>query len=177
MVIDSFPIVVPTRAKKSRIFMCIFLRASRLVPWYVPLMSCDQILIHATALAYKRKGLLFMGPSGSGKSDLALRLMNRGGELIADDQVCLRVEGTELVAFSPQSIHGKCEVRSLGILTFRALDSHAIDFIIELKPLSEISRYPFDSNVKNLCDLTLPVYYLNAFEASVVEKISLIVEQ
>ncbi len=75
--------------------------------------------IHATAMAapgQPARAVLLLGPSGSGKSDLALRLQDRGWSLIADDRVVLAVDHDRLCASAPAILEGLLEVRGVGIL-------------------------------------------------------------
>ena len=72
--------------------------------------------IHATAVAVRGWAVLIEGPSGSGKSDLALRLIDRGAVLIADDRTELRRENGQLYACAPERIAGQLEVRGVGIV-------------------------------------------------------------
>ena len=72
--------------------------------------------IHATCVAIGGRGVLILGKSGSGKSDLALRLMDDGAKLVADDRTELTVERGRLCARAPKSIAGLIEVRGLGIV-------------------------------------------------------------
>ena len=72
--------------------------------------------IHAGCVAIGGKGVLILGKSGQGKSDLALRLMDDGARLVADDRTLLAVIGGKLFAQPPTSIAGLIEVRGLGIV-------------------------------------------------------------
>ncbi len=73
--------------------------------------------IHATAVALDAdRGVLIVGPSGSGKSELALRLMAFGARLVADDRVDLHVAQGKLMATCPASLAGMIEMRGIGIL-------------------------------------------------------------
>jgi hypothetical protein len=72
--------------------------------------------VHASCVALGRKGVLLLGPSGAGKSDLALRLMDDGARLVADDRTDLYVRHGKLFARAPASIAGLIEVRGLGII-------------------------------------------------------------
>ena len=60
--------------------------------------------------------MLISGPSGSGKSDLALRLLDRGFTLVSDDQTIVRKDGDRLIASAPPTIKGKLEIRGIGIV-------------------------------------------------------------
>ena len=75
-----------------------------------------SVNIHASCVMVKGKGVLILGESGAGKSDLALRLMDDGARLVADDRTELTVEGGRLCARAPKSIAGLIEVRGLGIV-------------------------------------------------------------
>ena len=79
-------------------------------------------MIHATCIAVGSCGVLLLGPSGAGKSDLALRLIDGGAVLVADDQVILFPNGSTLQASPPPELAGRMEVRGIGIvdLTWRA---------------------------------------------------------
>ena len=79
--------------------------------------------IHATCVDIEGAGVLLLGPSASGKSDLALRLMDGGARLVADDRVDLALEDGRLVASAPKDIASRIEVRGLGILEFDAQES------------------------------------------------------
>lgn len=72
--------------------------------------------LHATAVACHGHVVLLLGASGSGKSDLALRLIDRGAMLVADDRVVLRREGARLLADPPATIAGRMEMRGVGIV-------------------------------------------------------------
>jgi serine kinase of HPr protein (carbohydrate metabolism regulator) len=72
--------------------------------------------IHASCIALGGRGVLLLGPSGSGKSDLALRLIDEGAKLVADDRTILFVKDGVLQAKAPASIRGMLEIRGLGIV-------------------------------------------------------------
>ena len=74
------------------------------------------MILHGTAVALDGRGVLITGPSGSGKSALALQLMAFGAQLIADDQVVIRREGDQVFASAPDAIRGLIEARFVGIL-------------------------------------------------------------
>jgi hypothetical protein len=74
--------------------------------------------IHASCVAIGGRGVLLLGKSSAGKSDLALRLIDQGAVLVADDRTLLFVEKGVLHARAPSSIKGLLEVRGLGIVKF-----------------------------------------------------------
>ena len=111
-----------------------------------------QEVVHATCIAVGGKGVLLLGPPGSGKSDLALRLIDTSGlgvgqtqlhaQLVADDQVRLSRVGNELQAAAPDALAGLLEIRGLGIVRVKNLASIRIDLCVKLRPCSEIERLP-----------------------------------
>jgi HPr kinase/phosphorylase len=78
------------------------------------------VLVHGTCVALKGRGVLLLGDSGAGKSDLALRLIHDGARLVADDRVVLTMKQGKLIASAPTSIAGLIEVRGLGIVKLPA---------------------------------------------------------
>ncbi|HEY4274196.1 MAG TPA: HPr kinase/phosphatase C-terminal domain-containing protein [Rhizomicrobium sp.] len=104
-----------------------------------------MVNIHATCVAIGRNGILLLGESGSGKSDLALRLIDGGAKLVADDRTELYAARGRLCARAPASISGLIEVRGLGIiaLPFRAnvTIALAVTLGVSSKRLPEPSFY------------------------------------
>ena len=88
--------------------------------------------VHGTAVAYEGKALVIIGPSGSGKSGLALQLMAYGAMLIADDQVILSTMKNELIASCPRSISGLIEARYVGVLNAQPAAPAAVAFAVDL---------------------------------------------
>lgn len=128
---------------------------------------------HATCVAINRKGILIMGPSGSGKSDLALRLIERGAVLVADDQVELTAEKGDLIARSPQTIKGLIEARYIGPLRTPVLEACPIAVILEP---GTPERMP-DLQTRTLLGIELPLLILPYLEGSTTAKIRLFLEQ
>jgi HPr kinase/phosphorylase len=95
------------------------------------------IHIHASCIAIGSKGVLILGESGAGKSDLALRLMDGGAKLVADDRTELWVERGRLCARAPKSIAGLIEVRGLGIVAQPFARKTIIALAIELNEAPE----------------------------------------
>jgi len=83
-------------------------------------MSGGEVTLHASCVAIGGQAVLITGPSGSGKSDLALRLIDRGAHLVSDDYTRIRVEDGALIARAPEAIAGKLEVRGVGIVALEA---------------------------------------------------------
>jgi HPr kinase/phosphorylase len=130
--------------------------------------------IHATAVDVSGKGVLLYGPSGSGKSDLALRLMDRGASFIADDQVVLTLARRGLKAEAPERLRGFMEVRGLGIVSRPVAGSSLIALVVELVVAEDVPRLP-EKAFKTLLGKKIPLIRLNAFEVSAPIKIELAV--
>ena len=76
----------------------------------------ESVILHASAVSVKGRGLLIIGPSGSGKSALALQLMAWGADLVADDRTDVFLEAGRLMARCPPTLSGLIEARGVGIL-------------------------------------------------------------
>lgn len=76
----------------------------------------NPVNIHASCVAIGNKGVLLLGKSGAGKSDIALRLIDGGARLVADDRTILFVKSGALHAKAPATIQGLLEIRSVGIV-------------------------------------------------------------
>ncbi len=128
-------------------------------------------LIHATCVAFREGGaVLLLGPCGAGKSDLALRLIDRGAELVADDQVRLRCEAGGLYASAPETIAGLIELRGVGIVKMPFRASAQIRLATELVGASEVERMP-QKQSRLLEGVTIPLLRLFPFEASAPLKV------
>ena len=138
------------------------------------------VLVHATCVALRRRGgawraILLRGPSGAGKSDLALRLIEGGARLVADDQTELVRRGNAVIATSPARIAGLIEARGVGIvqLTRDQLVARApVALLVDLAPPERIERLPEPAR-EDLLGLDLPVLMLAPFEASASAKLRL----
>ncbi|OSQ37063.1 HPr kinase/phosphorylase [Thalassospira mesophila] len=132
--------------------------------------------LHANCVAFDGQGILVRGLSGSGKSDLSLRLILRGAQLVSDDRTDLVARDGALVASAPEQIAGLIEIRGLGVITGISHCRHAeICMIADLvEPGSDdiIDRMP-ELASEMLCGVSIPVWKINAFEASAPDKIEI----
>ena len=96
--------------------------------------------LHASCVALDGRAVLITGISGSGKSDLSLRLLDRGFTLVSDDQTIVRKAGGKLVATAPATIVGKLEIRGVGIVEMETVKDVPVALIVELT--SDIQRLP-----------------------------------
>jgi len=104
--------------------------------------SIARTNIHASVVALDaERGVLITGPSGSGKSLLALRLMAFGAHLVADDRVDLSVEDGHLIASAPPQIAGRIEARAVGLLRAETLEQARIILCVNLDEI-ETERLP-----------------------------------
>src|SRR5690349_14915768 len=131
-----------------------------------------MIRVHGTSVALGGDGILLRGPSGSGKSDLALRLVDEGGRLIADDQTELRLSGDDVSMTAPATIAGRMEVRGIGILRVPAVAAAPLRLVIDLVPSAAIERLP-EPQTCDYLDRRFPLIQLAPFEASTPAKLRL----
>lgn len=125
---------------------------------------------HATCVDFNGKGILLLGPSGSGKSDAALRLMDAGALLVADDQVILTRQGESLTASPPPQIQGMMEVRGLGLIRCSFKAQTHLSLAVDLTPSLEVPRMP-QARYFEALDVRVPLLILNPFEASFTAKV------
>jgi serine kinase of HPr protein (carbohydrate metabolism regulator) len=131
-------------------------------------LSSDRL--HATAVAIGGVAVLIEGPSGSGKSDLALRLIDRGAVLISDDQTLLIRAGSRLLARPPQTIAGKLEVRGVGILSMPHVADIPVAMLVRLQ--DQVQRMP-DRRIRRIAGIDVPEVAIEPFHSSAPIKIEL----
>lgn len=116
-------------------------------------------LVHpATCVAVHGRAVLIEGPSGSGKSALALALIDRGAVLIGDDGVTLEQRGNALLASPPPRIAGLLEVRNLGLLTFPVAQDVPVALVLRLDP--DAPRFVDAAEAAELAGASLPLLRL-----------------
>ncbi len=118
--------------------------------------------IHATCLVVGTKGILIRGYSGTGKSALALEMIQRARlngsftALVADDRVCIAEKNGRLIGSCPNPIRGKAELRGYGIVGVPYLDTAVIHIVLDLKAREEIDRLPEERQLTcELCSVKL----------------------
>ena len=148
----------------------------------------EEALIHATCLAIGAAGVLLVGKPGSGKSDLALRLIDQGGfgltgilraaQLVADDQVVVRKSAGVLTASAPPSLRGKLEIRGLGIAELSVVAEARLRLAVRLTPASEIERLPdLPSARMDILGIGLPLILLDPLNASAPARLRAALDQ
>ena len=138
--------------------------------------TADGEIFYGTLVANGDAGVLLRGASGSGKSDLALRLMGLGGlwRLVSDDQVVLARVGSNLVGRAPAPIAGKLEVRGIGIIEVENSGVAEIRLIVDLAARQYVPRLPEPGESEKLLGVAIPRFKLHGFDASSPLKIALL---
>ena len=131
--------------------------------------------VHASTVAVEGRAVLITGPSGSGKSDLTLRLLDRGFTLVSDDQTIVRRDGDRLRASPPPNIAGKLEIRGIGIVDMAILTDQPIALIVELT--SDVQRLPDDNRERPILGVSLPLVSIDAMAASAPSKVALALDR
>ena len=131
--------------------------------------------LHASTVALDGRAVMIFGPSGSGKSDLALRLLDRGFILVSDDQTIVRRDGERVVASAPPTIAGKLEVRGVGIFAMDHVSDVPVALLVELT--SDIQRLPDDSRERPILGVPLPLISIDAMAASAASKAALALDR
>jgi serine kinase of HPr protein (carbohydrate metabolism regulator) len=138
-----------------------------------PRISAETV--HASTVATDGRAVVILGPSGSGKSDLALRLLDRGFTLVSDDQTVVKKDGERLVASAPANIAGKLEIRGIGIVEMETVANVPVALLVELT--SEIQRLPDESRERPLLGVKLPLISIDAMTASAPSKVALALDR
>lgn len=130
-----------------------------------------QTTRHATCIDIGGRGILLIGPAGSGKSSLALQMIDSPGfglgeellraRLVADDQVVISLGEGRLVATAPETLRGLIEVRGIGILALPVLEATVLALAVELATPAAIDRLPEPRSLE-LLGLSLPLVGLDA---------------
>ena len=131
--------------------------------------------LHASTVALDGRAVMISGPSGSGKSDLALRLLDRGFILVSDDQTIVRRVGDRLIASAPPNIAGKLEIRGVGIVDMETVEDMPVALLVELT--SDIQRLPDDSRERPVLGIALPLISVDAMTASAPSKVALALDR
>jgi len=131
--------------------------------------------VHASTVAMDGRAVLISGPSGSGKSDLTLRLLDRGFTLVSDDQTIVRREDDRLIASPPPNIAGKLEIRGIGIVEMEHVGDIPVALLVELT--SDIQRLPDDNRERPILGVSMPLISVDAMAASAPSKVALALDR
>jgi serine kinase of HPr protein (carbohydrate metabolism regulator) len=132
-----------------------------------PILSSETV--HTSCVAIGGRAVLIGGRSGRGKSDLALRLIDRGAALVSDDYTLVRRVSGRLLAGAPQTIEGKMEVRGVGILEYPAVRDVPVALFVDLE--REVERLPEAPETRMIAGVAIPVLGISALEPSAPIKV------
>lgn len=130
--------------------------------------------LHATAVELSGAAVLLRGRSGAGKSDLALRLIDAGARLVADDQSVLTCRDGGVWVAAPGALSGRIEVRGLGIVPVPTSAGARVALVADLVDADKVERMPEPADVR-LLGVSVPRIVLAPFEASAPAKLRLAV--
>ena len=128
--------------------------------------------MHASFVVWKKKGILFRGKSGSGKSELALKFIeNKNAVLVADDIVLLENRKNKLFGKVPENIAGLLEIRNVGISNYKYIPEAEISLLVNLVQTKQnLERFPKNKS-ENILGVEIPAIDLYAEDMTIVEKI------
>ena len=115
------------------------------------------MILHASCVAIENSAVLMIGPSGSGKSAMALQLMALGAVLVSDDKTHVKLRDQNIIATAPTTIKGLIEARHVGILTADTCDVAVVRLIVDLEQVEQDRLPPHRTH--NLLGQTLPVLH------------------
>ena len=149
----------------------------------VPPLQSD--ILHATSIAINGHGLLLLGPSGLGKSDLALRCLAMGPsplyeapfELISDDRTLVSVCNRQVIMTAPSAIAGQLEVRGVGIVDVPHTRGAELCLVARLTD-EDVERYPaLEPRFECILGRSFPMIHVRAFEASAPVKLAIALKE
>lgn len=132
--------------------------------------AIPEDILRGTCVVVEGQGVLLQGPSGVGKSDLALRLLENGCKLVADDYVRIDVENSDLVARSPPTIAGLLEVRGLGVLSVPFAERAPLKAVVACVASEMVPRLP-ERQFVTIRGVSLPRFALAPLESSASAKL------
>ena len=130
---------------------------------------------HSTSVVIEDSGILIRGQSGIGKSDLALRLIDSGATLIADDLTICKKNGDYLYLYPHSETKGLIEVREIGIMTVPYVENIKLALVVELVK-EEFERIPRMMSC-NILGKKFPIIKIFGKSSSAVAKIKIKLNQ
>ncbi len=131
--------------------------------------SLSSETVHASAVAIGGRAVLIGGLPGRGKSDLALRLIDRGARLVSDDYTFVRrIEG-KAVASAPSTILGKIEMRGVGLVEMETAQDVPVALFVDLDEAP--ARLPEPGESRIVAGVPIPTISLAGLEASAPIKV------
>jgi HPr kinase/phosphorylase len=111
---------------------------------------------HATTVRVGGKGVMIIGPSGSGKSGLALQLIGLGAQLISDDYSRIEIRNARPFALAPERLQGVIEARGVGLINVPWVDDGPIDLVVDMEK-AEPQRLPHSSQMTAVAGCKVPL--------------------
>ena len=130
--------------------------------------------LHASCVSIGGRAVLIEGLSGSGKSDLALRLIDRGAALVSDDYTIVRRIDGKLIASAPPNIGGLIEVRGVGLVPMTFESDVPIALIASIA--TTIERLPDLNSTRIVAGVAIPTCLIAPLEASAPIKIEMLLK-
>jgi len=131
--------------------------------------------IHASCVALGDAAVLIEGPSGTGKSDLALRLIDRGARLVSDDYTLLVRRDGMLIARPAANLAGKIEVRGIGIVEMPHVSDITVRLIVAI--VETPARMPGPGRLRTIAGVAIREVALPSLEPSAAIKVELALAQ
>ena len=125
--------------------------------------------MHSSSIVIDDNGVLILGDSGSGKSDLALRLIDNGATLISDDVSICKKNLNNIYLYCPPETKGLLEVREIGIVTVPFVERIKLKLVVNLQSKKN-ERFPEDNYLKIL-GIKIPLINIDGKNSSAVAKI------
>lgn len=132
--------------------------------------------IHATCVRWLDCGWLLLGGSTAGKTDLALRMIDDGGVMVADDVVLIELIGKHVQARAPETGFGKIELRGQGIFQVDAIDATLIDQVVRCVPAKRQERLP-EPEFWTYEGIKVPSVVVDATAASALARLRTVIRQ
>lgn len=130
--------------------------------------------VHASAVSIAGHAVLISGRPGSGKSDLALRLIDRGAVLVSDDYTIITRSGKKLLASPPETIRGRIEVRGIGLVELPHETAVPVALVIDID--EPVPRMPEPDRTRLIANIEVPLFALAAYDASAPIKVEQIIK-
>lgn len=127
--------------------------------------------LHCSTVAIGGRAVMIEGRSGSGKSDLALRLIDRGAQLVSDDYTIARRRGKKLLAAPPDTIAGQMEVRGIGLVDMDHVTEQPVALVVQL--FDVVDRMPPTPELRVIAGVSVPVMKIAPMENSAPIKVEL----
>ena len=131
--------------------------------------SLSSETIHVSSVAIDGRAVLIGGRSGAGKSDLALRLIDRGAVLISDDYTFVRRVQSRALASAPERIAGKIEMRGVGIVEMETAQDVPVALYVDLS--GEPVRLPEAAERIAVAGIPIPSLALDGHQVSAPLKV------